>query len=89
MSRFLRGRFPSWAKQYREWSLTEPRVPSPPDILDFVRAAKKGAVVLEEQVPGFVSEDPTWGERWDVPQMLTRFGLMQAPSPDPLSGDSD
>ena len=78
--RALQGLFPSWAKQYKGWTVTCPRVPAPMDLLLLLRAARKGIVVSKDEdvCPKFF-EGPTWGERWETSVLLSRYGL---PPPD-------
>ena len=47
-NRPFKGLFPSWAKQYRGWRVSDQRAPAPSDLLALVRAAKKGVRVLDD-----------------------------------------
>eukprot|EP00959_Pyramimonas_sp_CCMP1952_P114836 2400763-Pyramimonas_sp.AAC.1 len=45
-TRFAKGDVPSWARQYKGWSVTGHRSPTPLDLVSLVRAAHKRGPAL-------------------------------------------
>eukprot|EP00959_Pyramimonas_sp_CCMP1952_P444393 9304325-Pyramimonas_sp.AAC.1 len=70
-SRFLRGEFPSWAKQYAGWTVSGHGSPSPLDLLA-LRAAHRGIQVRRADDKDHAAADPgLWEERWSPAQLLS------------------